>query len=374
MKMAIVSYYYRPYKGVGAFRAIYWSENITKIDSNITCDVITAMENVPENFLGKDAKVISVPDNHSSIIFSFLRLDSGITWRRSLEKYFKEKNDKYDILIFTGGPFLHFFVAKQLKKKMNCNIIFDFRDPFANNPYYKNNPLKSLIKKYLERKMLRISDLNITVNSYCKDLMEKNDNTIVEIIENGYDDKVIKNISNKMNNKKHKFGYAGKFYSGVFPDNFLKVISESPYLNRCEFDYMGESCSYIESFNKGNVMATQTVPYKEAIERVAQFDTALLFTGGQPFQSTTKVFDYIGLEKNILIITNGEPRTGNLYEITKDYPNVFWAHNSENDIRNVLEKAMEHKPKPYPEKEKFSRDAGLRKLVNIINSLYVGKK
>lgn len=370
MRIVIIAYYYEPSLGVGVLRPAYWAKHMKELDPKMICDVLTAQENISLPILPGGGRVITVKSKER--FFNKLKIDAGAGWSKDLKRFFKDTKENYDVAIFTGGPFLHFFFAEELKKKFNSKIIFDFRDPFANNPNHKLNFFKRHIKKVIERKLLNIPDVSITVNKICCDLMEKNEFTRVEIIDNGYDETFFVNPPMLKDRAKHWIVYAGKFYKGASPDNLLEVMKKEQ--DRLVFDYMGQDSEKVLNVNSNSFLISGSVPYEEALQRIAGADTGIILTGGEPFESTTKVFDYIGLEKNILIITNGELKTGNLHEITKDYPNVFWAYNNEESIRNVLEKVMEHKPKPYPEKEKFSRRAGLIKLVDIINRLYQNKQ
>jgi hypothetical protein len=364
IKLAIVAYYYGSGTGVGALRPFYWAEHINEIDKNIFCDVITAQEVVENRNLPGGGKVITIKDEQSNFFLNAVKIDAGAGWSTPLRNYFFSLKDKYDIVIFTGGPFLHFFTAKVLKKKFKSKIVFDFRDPFANNPNHKLNFFKRFVKRVLERKMLKIADISITVNQFCKDLMEKDSNTRVEIIDNGFDDSMLFYTENFIKKEKHKIVYAGKFYKGAPPDNLLNALKIKE--NILDFDYMGADYEKIVGLRSSNFSVTGPVDYKEAVKRIASADTGVILTGGEPFESTTKVFDYIGLEKNVLIITNGKLKTGNLHEITKEYPNVFWVNNNEKSIGKILDEIIENKPKPYPEKERFSRRAGLIKLVDIL--------
>ena len=91
-----------------------------------------------------------------------------------------------------------------------------------------------------------------------------------------------------------------------------------------------------------------------------------MFTGGLAFESSTKIFDYLGLNKIILIITEGVPKTGTLQQITEAYPNVFWAQNEFSAIRLAIDKISEHEIVMVDTSE-FSRAKGLEKLVKILS-------
>ncbi len=369
MRIAIVAYYYEPYKGVGALRPTYWAKHVNEMDPDIICDVITAQPDIDNRSLPGGGKIITIQGNKISLLSYFISNDEGINWRISLGQYFYNLSQKYDVVIFTGGPFLHFFSAKILKKKFDSKIIFDFRDPFANNPNHHIFFGKILIKKFLENKMLKIADVCITVNEYCRELLEINKFAKIEIIDNGFDETLIEKIIPSEGNLKHRFVYAGKLY-GVTHESFLRTISSTENLTRLSLDYMGSDHEIVNDFSHGNFNVTGAVPYQEALNRISNADTGIIFTGGQPFESTTKIFDYIGLGKNILIITDGKIKSGSIHNITKNYPHVFWSENNLENISEAIENILKTKVKiPFLFKHKYSRNEGLKKLVRIIHSL-----
>lgn len=362
MRVLLVSYFFEPYKGVGAIRPTYWANHISELDPSIVCDVVTAQEDAPDELDSGKVKVIKIFPEKGSLL-SKIRIDEGIKWIRPLKKFFAENGSKYDAVIFTGGPFMHFFAASGLKSR----VIFDFRDPFANNPNHNLNKFKRFIKRVCERKLLGIANVSVTVNEICRDLMEDHGKRRVEIIDNGYDESVIELCKkNGESGATKKIVYAGKFYPAVSPDIFLGILGKEENISKFSFDYMGPEKEKTETFNRGNFNVTSSVAYSEAVSRISSADIGIIFTGGKPFESTTKIFDYIGLEKTILVITEGEPETGNIHEISKDYPNIFWCSNNESSIQKALGEIYDFIPKPYPGKVKFSRREGLKKLIGLL--------
>ena len=93
----------------------------------------------------------------------------------------------------------------------------------------------------------------------------------------------------------------------------------------------------------------------------------LILTNGKSFESTTKVFDYFAAKLKILIITRGEPKTGTLYEITKNNPNVEWSKDTPEDIKSAILKLE----RPYQSWDYhiYSRDYGYNSLKKLINGM-----
>lgn len=365
--MLLITYYFKPFKGVGALRPTYWAEHMNEADSSIVLDVITAQKDVETRDLAGGGLVITV-ENKRKRYKALRSFDIGLSWYFDLKEYFLKANRKYDVVICTGGPFLHFFICKTLKDKFNSRTILDFRDPFANNPNHTLGIIKKIIKKVVERSLTKSADKIIVVNEVCRDLLECSDTSKVHIIDNGYDESVVERYKKTSGEKVQTIIYPGKIYPFVSVKNFINVLSKDEFSASVKFQYVGQNTEIFNEYNGvSNVFVSESEPYKNVIKRIASADIGLIITGGKIFESTTKVFDYIGFEKKILIITNGKIKTGIIHKITERYPNVYWSKNDQNEISLVLKKVIATKATPFEKKGDFSRKAGLKRLLKIIH-------
>lgn len=373
-KILIIAYYYSPFQGVGAKRATYWGRNIERIADDIQCTVITATK---QNANESEEEIIYVEPTTKESILTNLIKDEGLKWLPSLKEYFlnSRNENKYDVVVITGGPFLHFSIANLLKKIYNCKIILDFRDPFSSNPRYKNNKVIESVKKYLEFNYVRKSDVVLTVNKYCEKLISGNRifTSKFKVIDNGYDESIVNRIkgSNQISTNGAnplKIVYAGTFYNDVNPDVFINVIRQSNFSNSIEFVHVGKKSNCVIG---DNVKQLGVRSYEETLTIINSSDICLIFTGGEEFESTTKIFDYLAFQKTILIITAGKKKSGNINQILNGIPNVYWAYNVESDINSVLNRILEENNNDNKEYStyKFSRSCGLHDLIEVIRSL-----
>jgi hypothetical protein len=377
MKILFIAYYFDPYPGVGAKRVSYWVKHIyERSNYSIEPTIITATK--PDKKVLKEYKnLIYIKDTGQSIYKYLFKYDPGITWINNLQDYFKVNSSKfkYDVVLLTGGPFLHFGISRFLKKKFNSKIILDYRDPFAINPLFRNqNFLKLFIKKKLEKKFNKLADKIITVNKYCAKLLINDNPNKIEIIDNGFDETVIDNINTenykiRISNKKYiDIVYAGKLSHGRNIEPFLKFIINQSILR---LHYIGSDSKLLEkySFSK-NIIIYGEKSYNDTLKIISECDIGLVLTGGHPFESTTKIFDYIGLKKTILIITNGKKYFGSIYDILKNYPSQIWCENNEDDFKYIYSKYKSHSFKMDKfDTSIYSRKYGLEKLIKILKNL-----
>jgi len=375
MKILFIAYYFEPYSGVGAKRISYWAKHLRRIEGNVTkCDVITA---VPQNqkFDNID-NVFYLANTNQGLLRKFIKFDKGASWIFDLKKYVKRNIQKngYDFVVLTGDPFLHFFIVDDFKK-LGIKTIIDFRDPFANNPrgIAKNTLIKKakhFVLRKIENYFLSKANYIISVNQYCVELFENYTKYLhkIKIIDNGYNEQIFKNINVQSHCKSEKniikLSYAGKLYKDRNPQVFLKCLRSFSDIN---FYHIGEQSEYIESDTK-QIKSLGFMSYENTLQLLTTFDVCMIFTSGYSFESTTKIFDYIALNKIIFIVTDGEVKTGQIYQITKGYPAVYWANNNSNDIERVLKNIEKDINKDiFFNSYKYSREYGLKQLVEILH-------
>jgi len=373
MKILFISYYFKPNKTVAAQRVSYWAENLSSHLPKASVDVITTSEQAGDNCESIN-QIFVVPDTEKGLLSRLVKTDKGSTWYYALNSFFDKSTKRYDTVILTGNPFMHFFIAKYLKNVMGCRVILDFRDPFAKN---ERNALNGIVLN-LKRKILTLfeyyfcefADIIITMNSYCSELLCSRRKDIVEIIDNGYDEKNLakaKEYSYFDENSALSLVYLGSF---ARDRNVTNVLVANEKLSS-KFNVLHIGKPDADLLQDSRIICTGLVSYSEAIGYAKAADVGLIIASGKKFESTTKIFDYIGMNLPILIVTNGQPNIGNVQEVVKDYPLVWWVENKPEAIEKVLieishrlnqNKTIAFDPTP------FSRENGLKNLVSIIQS------
>lgn len=358
-KVLFIAYYFEPYQGVGAKRVSYWFNKLNeKYKNEYTCDVITATKT-------EDTQQIKYIADDGKSVFTRIVKDAGLTWYKKLLCYLKSIDwGDYDYILITGSPFMHFRLSKILKQKTISKIVLDFRDPFAINPRFNNNLLSVNIKKYFEKKFIKYSDHIITVNDFCSNLLQTNNDSKLTIIDNGYDENYFKEVRIKTLSPNLSFIYAGSFYIDRNPVNFLKTIQTTH--DQYKLIHVGENSDLLQPY-KDLVNEVGSQSYMNTVRYLEGADVGLIFTSGESFESTTKIFDYIGADLKILIITDGDLFSGQLHNITKKLEGVYWSSNDLISINEILHKIVLEKDIIIKRKNKldYSRKNSLDKLLNV---------
>jgi glycosyltransferase involved in cell wall biosynthesis len=373
MKILFISYYFKPNKTVAAQRVSYWAENLSWHLPPASVDVVTTSEQE-----GDVCKTINsifvVPDTEKGLLSRLVKTDKGSTWYYALKCFFAKNTKKYDTVILTGNPFMHFFIARYLRKLMGCRVILDFRDPFSKNERNTLNGFSLRLKRkaliVIEYFFCESADKIITMNPYCSDLLCSRRKDIVEIIDNGYDEKslaVAKEVSFFNKNLVLSLVYLGSFARDRSIGNVL--VANEKLSSKFNVLHIGKPDA--ELIQDSRIKCTGLVSYTKAIGYAKAADVGLIIASGKKFESTTKIFDYIGMNLPILIVTNGEPKIGNVQKVVKDYPLVWWAENQPEAIERVLieiSHSLKQKKTIEFDSTPFSRENGLIKLVSIIKS------
>lgn len=373
MNILFISYYFHPSDLVGAKRISYWAKNISKYHKNkISVSLITTES---------EAKLSNPEIDNIYIVEkkqkSFFRIDNGSDWILDLKPFLKDhlKTNHYKYCVITGNPFGHFFLIKELKKH-RIKPLLDFRDPFANNPRLKKS-IKSRIKEnifsIIELYLISTAFKSVVVNKYCLELIRYR-NLVkhkIYIIDNGYDEIILNKIDltkkRITKNKGIALAYSGSIYADRNPLNLIQILHS--YSGSISLHLIGKN--YL-NFRSDYVHEHGILPYEENLLMLNNFDILVILATGHKFESSTKVFDYIGMKKPILVIFNDWYGKGSLHEILKNYPKVAFAQNNKSDIKQALDKLIFELNFNSIEfnnfnTDAFSRRAGLEKLIQLMN-------
>lgn len=357
MKGLLIAYAMPPLKTVGALRPGYWAEEIAAV-SDISLDVITATPSEVNTIYNR----FVVPNEKTSIWSSLIK-DEGLAWKKSLKSFFaKHGVNQYEFVILTGGPFFHFSIGKYFKSK-GLKVIYDFRDPFSYNPRHNDRGIKRLIKTRFERNCLKSADLVVTVNEACHTYIGPGLKVKRAIIPNGYDERIVTKEIKEIKPSVDLF-YAGRFYWE--PTHFFEILKDKQFT----LHHAGHDQSFTHPYiHSHQFTSLGMLEQKEMFKELAKAEIGVVFTIDVPFESTTKIFDYLALGMKILVITLGQPNVGVLKRELEGYPMYRWVRNDYNEILNAIQE-LKALPRTQVDTSRYSRHESLLQLVNEIKQLF----
>lgn len=352
----LVAFYFKPFPGVGSFRLSYWYDRLVQDGYNVK--VLTS---TPDNQSDSNPDIIRIPINERPILDSVIK-DKSLTWGMKCKNILKQLLDSNtsSTVIITGGPFLHIRTLISLKRNYPASQwIIDYRDPLANNPYNNSKGIKSYIKQTIKRIYERTincaADQIITVNDACQRLTVSGNNKTF-IIDNGFDERYF--VIRKRNQiQKNSIIYSGKLNNNRNLDHLIAAVRN---LSTYVLHYSGPS----EVKSRDSVINHGMLSYKDNVALLERSEIGVILTSGEPFESTTKVFDYFAAKLKIIIIYTKCSENSALKSITEGNPNVEWCPNNPAEISDAINRLN----RPYVEWDysRFSRDYGYKTLLKRI--------
>lgn len=377
MRLLLVAYYFPPFGAVGAFRV----SKLVKYFHRMGWD-ITVLTVDPKYYSNKDLdydKLKDIPRDveiiYTDIFEKNLKFrEEGAYWGGKLYKKLLNvtKNNNYDYIYYTAGPFLHLWVAPLIKRISRIPYILDYRDPWLLSPYNNSKKFK-LAAKMIEPSVVKNAKyiLNVTkdaTNIHIDHYKNENNKKFITI-ENGYDSEDFMNIeTEKIDANGIKLIYSGKLGGFRNINNLLDAILKLNKINeeKIYFIHIGKYEDSIKSYIENNIEAGKYIiqkgflPYKKALSYIKASDIGVIISGGHPYEPTTKIYDYIALNKKILCINDID--YGYLHETLYEYENAVMSKNTEENIEMAINKIINNNLIKVNKNENFSRENIFRRL------------
>jgi hypothetical protein len=222
------------------------------------------------------------------------------------------KNNKVDVILATGDPFVLFSFASKLSKEYSIPWIADYRDPWSQSFSAKKGIIQRKIDYFFEKKIVRSAHSIITVDLLFKlKLAQLFPTKQLTILPNGFDSiEIDKTKQIQQNNKQLTFSFIGTIYSWHPLNQLLSSFSiftkENPQFNFLIKFYGINNMEIIEERTKklfpeliDKLIFLPKIPNGELLQLVSNDNVLLLFNY---YQFTgTKVYDYLGLKRKILL-------------------------------------------------------------------------
>lgn len=229
------------------------------------------------------------------------------------------KNNKVDAIIATGDPFILFRYANDLSKKQNIPWIADYRDPWSQDYSIHKNTLLKFVSIFFEKKIVKNAIIITTVCDLFKNqisnLLKKN-LELIHVLTNGYDDDSLSEaLKISQDSANLSIGFIGTINKWDPIKFFLTVISDLKKNNSIEINvnFYGinienELKQYLYSDHKHIMHLIEFFPKQKnniLLQELAKNNLFLLFNYYS--YPGTKIYDYIGLKRNIILCYSNDP-------------------------------------------------------------------
>lgn len=246
--------------------------------------------------------------------YFFTGLNGSYSIYKESRKYLQHHN--VDFIIATGEPFILFKYASLLSSEFKIPWIADYRDCWSNNYELRNQSnLNRLFNKYylshIEQIILKSAASVTTVApAFQKDLSKLLNRDDIELIFNGYTPFTL--IERESRNEYFEIVYLGTLYDYQPVEIFLQGLSHFLTNNQeakicvkfvgLGFAHNQERRVKSASDHMKCVEITNRLPHVKALEVAADADVLLLFGNKTEERIPAKIFDYLQLNKKILLV------------------------------------------------------------------------
>jgi len=366
-KALILAYDFPPYISVGGLRPHYWYEHFE--ENGIYPVVVTRNwnplhgneldyiqpSNTNEVVIEKTAKGTLIKTPYKATLsnrlnlkgkndkFSNLLKKMSTGWNEIGQWYFPTgtkyelykaaknylKENKIDVILATGEPFVLFQYASKLSKEFDIPWIADYRDPWSNNALRSKSRLSFWFNSLNERKSLKSVTHIITVSDFFKKKIEQIlGKKSVSIIPNGYNEDAFRKVENIVqNSQKLTISLAGTLYDWHPYQLFLDVIDtylQKHSSRRLKIEFFGinkvdELKQIIEKSTslKNTVFIYPRMTNQQLLSKMAESNVLLLFNYYS--YMGTKIYDYLALNRKILLCFEEDKEA---YKLKEKYYNV----------------------------------------------------
>lgn len=256
--------------------------------------------------------------------YDFLQWFLPIGVKYNIYKYAKKyiKENHVDLIIATGDPFILFKYASKLGKKFNIPFVHDYRDLWSHNleklfkPYYS-------FHKFFEKKYTKSASAVICVSELLKKKISEIYKGQIVVLPNGYD---LEALTPSYNIEQEKDVFTMSMAGSVYPwhpiESFLSAINElleNKKINICLNFYGINTGEKIRDLVDNKYQALKNhlkifpkIENKKLMLELAKSNMLLLFNY-YSFMGT-KIYDYIGLKRQILFCFSDDEEANKLKE------------------------------------------------------------
>jgi glycosyltransferase involved in cell wall biosynthesis len=237
------------------------------------------------------------------------------------------RGKKYDFIISTAPPWSSHLAAIFIGRLLGIPVILDDRDPWADSvgrmAIITHPLMRKLDKLIAEYCYSRARGIVCVTRAAC-DLRKKksgNDSVPVEFIPNGYDPILDQYYRPKIRSEEITIIHVGSTYHGRSPLIILEAAKglDEGIAKDFHFRFIGKisdaEMKAIDTMEKNFRVTTDGLrDHEYCLKAIIDSDICLLMAIGQPLQIPSKVYEYIGLGRCVLVVSEDDSSTMRLLE------------------------------------------------------------
>ena len=249
-------------------------------------------------------------------------VDTGPKLPIYLEAYNHIKNNKVDIIIATGEPFVLFHYAKKLGQHFSLPWVADYRDPWSPN-LQKSLGVYRRLQRSNERRTVKHAAGISTVSPFvARQIQSVGIFQEIAIIPNGFDHEAMELVEGTPQNPDAlNIAFVGTLYDWHPWKRVLATSNQWKEMNPDRAIFLSFYGTNINEEIMNEVRATfprleesvkvyAKLPNKDLLQQLASYNALLLFNDYAVMG--TKIYDYLGLQRLILFCFTQDPEAETL--------------------------------------------------------------
>ena len=247
--------------------------------------------------------------NH--VLFASMKMKAR-QYATQIAKQVVPKGTKIDVVISSACPFIEMLFGYELKKKLKCKWISDFRDL----PYKSEDRHDSQLMKKIMKHCLNVADAVVSISYRGKEYLQKHivkDVDKVHVITNGFSMTDAKESIYQDDGILH-IVHTGSLYGGTRKSDLLFKAAQMAHQKNPKFSYVldcagGNNETLIETAKKygedKNVYNRGFIAREEALKMQATADILLALVVKTTGSFVAKMFEYLLNQKPVICVSCG---------------------------------------------------------------------
>ena len=217
-----------------------------------------------------------------------------------------------DAIYASGPPFSTNVIGYLLSRKYNIPLVTEFRDRWADDPYYPPSKPRQAVDRWMEARIVNHSKALVTVSPPWQEAYQARYDLPTFVAFNGYDPAVLDEHSPGRPGDKLVIGYTGGIYVGRRdPSPLFQAMAGLPELReKIAVEFYGTQPNHVlpladKAGVREQVACFPPIPYDEAVHKQQQSDILLLMQWNDPREQGNvpgKFFEYLGARRPILLL------------------------------------------------------------------------
>ncbi len=287
-----------------------------------------------------------------------------------------------DAIYASGPPFSTNVIGYLLSRKYDIPLVTEFRDRWADDPYYPPSKLRQAADRWMEGRIVKRSTAVVTVSQPWQEAYQASYGLPTLLAYNGYDPALLSEHSPGRPGDKLVIGYTGGIYVGRRDPSplFAAMAGLTELKDKIAVEFYGTHPEDVLPLAEragvtDQVTCLPPIPYAEAVHKQQQSDILLLMQWNDPREQGNvpgKFFEYLGARRPILLLglEGGVP-----HRIIQERNAGFLGRNSDEIAAQLRrwteEKASKHEIPELPKSASkgFAREEQFAQLSKSLREL-----